>query len=164
MSTHAMRLVVWAGCLTMAAAGCGGTGSGDPLVGNIAGQFRNQPFSVAYGFAAPGADMAGTPTSGMNVWFSSGPSGCGSDPLQRSVGGDYRVLMRVDGRTAGQYTGQTVTVFTIAGSFSSTSGSGGAITLTEVGASSVSGTVAFTTTGGSETTAVTGSFTVARCF
>lgn len=141
--------------VTLAACG-GGEGPGEPLLsGELAGTYKGQAFTPAFGFV--------TLYEGSNlIGLGDGPLNCASPqrPDPPSGTNAMLVLSTLEVKT---YSSVLVQILRNNGSFEGTGSNSGTVTITAVSDTSVAGTVAYSYTDASQTYGLSGSFEVARC-
>jgi hypothetical protein len=154
------RFVMIVSGMLLAAAGCGGgAGAGEPLLSStLAGSFKGQAFTPAFGVA--------TVYNGSNmIALGDGPINCGSAQRNDPPAGTSAVLS-VPTLDVGTYSSVFVDMIQYKGMNLDGAGSNSAtVTLTAVGASSVAGSIdySYTDSTTNDSYGISGSFEVARC-
>ena len=154
-------LVMAAVAALIAVASCGGGGGaggpGDPLVsGSLTGEYKNQAFVPAFGFA--------TIYQGSNlIGLGDGPLNCAS-PQRSDPPSGTNGLFTMTALDVGSYGQVFVQILQNKGNFEGIGSNTGSVTITAVSATSVAGTIAYSyTDAASLNYGLSGSFEVARC-
>jgi hypothetical protein len=154
MLTWAMRSRLAA--LVLIAACGGGGGGGEPLIsGSVSGDYEGNAFTATTGFAAASED-------GFAIGIGDGGLDCDSPNDDEPPPGTNAVLF-LPSLATGSYTNVFVNLYYNVDEFSGHGTGGGTVEITASSATSVAGTVSWSTTATGLTYSVNGTFEVVNC-
>lgn len=138
---------------------CGGTAViPDPIVsGTVSGSYDGADFVAVNGFVT--MRSSGTYVIG----FGTGPIGCGSEDMSRPPPG-YSAAVSLASLSVGTYSNTFVNLIANVNGFEGAGSNDGTLTVTAVGADTLSGTISYSyTDSGGATYALSGTFEVVLC-